>query len=178
MLLEPKKIKSATVSILSPICCEVMGPDAMILVFWMLSFKPGFTLFSFTFIKRPFSSSSLRLLFLPTILIPACDSSSPAFYMMYSAYKLNKRGDSIQPWLSPFPILKVKVKSLSRVRLFAIPWTVAYHAPPSVEFSRQEYWSGLPLPSPGDLPNPGIEPRSPALQADTLPSEPPGKLKL
>ena len=76
------------------------------------------------------------------------------------------------------PILKVKVKSLSRVRLFAIPWTVAYHAPPSVEFSRQEYWSGLPFPSPGDLPNPGIEPRSPALQADTLPSEPPGKLKL
>ena len=55
------------------------------------------------------------------------------------------------------------------------PWTVAYQAPQSVEFSRQEYWSGLPFPSPGDLPNPGIEPKSPALQADTLPSEPPGK---
>ena len=67
------------------------------------------------------------------------------------------------------------VKSLSRVRLFAIPWTVAYQAPPSTGFSRQEYWSGLPFPSPGDLPDPGIEPRSPALQADTLTSEPPGK---
>ena len=69
----------------------------------------------------------------------------------------------------------VSVKSLSRVRLFATPWTVAYQAPPSMGFSRQEYWSGLPFPSPGDLPNPGIEPRSPALQV-TLPSEPPGKL--
>ena len=70
---------------------------------------------------------------------------------------------------------KVKVKSLSRVRLFATPWTVPYQAPQSMEFSRQEYWSGLPFPSPEDLPNPGIEPRSPALQADALPSEPPGK---
>ena len=70
----------------------------------------------------------------------------------------------------------VKVKSPSRVRLFVIPWTVAYQSPQSMEFSRQEYWSGLPLPSPGDLPDPGIEPWSPALQADALPSEPPGKL--
>ena len=69
--------------------------------------------------------------------------------------------------------LKVKVKSLSRVQLFVTPWTVAYQAPPSMEFSRQEYWSGLPFPSSGDLPDPGIEPRSPALLADTLPSEPP-----
>ena len=61
------------------------------------------------------------------------------------------------------------VKSLSRVWLFAIPWTVAHQAPPSMEFSRQEYWSGLPFPSPGDLPNPGMEPRSPTLQADALP---------
>ena len=67
------------------------------------------------------------------------------------------------------------MKSLSRVRLFATPWTIAHQAPLSMEFSRQEYWSGLPFPSPGYLPNPGIEPRSPALQADTLPSEPPGK---
>ena len=67
------------------------------------------------------------------------------------------------------------MKSLSRVQLFATPWTVAHQAPPSMGFSRQEYWSGLPFPSPGDLPNPGIEPRSPALQADTLNSEPPGK---
>ena len=55
----------------------------------------------------------------------------------------------------------------------ATPWTVAYHAPPSMEFSRQEYWSGLPFPSPGDLPDPGIKPGSSALQADALPSEPP-----
>ena len=60
--------------------------------------------------------------------------------------------------------MKVKVKSVSRVRLFATPWTVAYQAPPSMGFSRQEYWSGLPFPSPGDLPDPGIEPDSPALQ--------------
>ena len=73
--------------------------------------------------------------------------------------------------------VKVKVKSLSRVRLFATPWTAAHQAPPSMGFSRQEYWSGLPFPSPGDLPDPGIEPRSPALQADALTSEPPGSPK-
>ena len=72
-------------------------------------------------------------------------------------------------------LMKVKVKSLSHVRLFATPWAVAYQAPPSVGFSRQEYWSGLPFPSPGDLPNPGIQPRDPALLTDTLPSKPPGK---
>ena len=66
-------------------------------------------------------------------------------------------------------------KLLSRVRLFVTSWTVAYHAPPSMGFSRQEYWSGLPFPSPEDLPNPGVEPGSPALLADALPSEPPGK---
>ena len=65
------------------------------------------------------------------------------------------------------------MKSLSRVRFFATPWTVAYQAPPSRGFSRQEYWSGLPFPSPGDLPDPGIEPGSPALEADALTSEPP-----
>ena len=68
----------------------------------------------------------------------------------------------------------LKVKLLSRVQLFATPWTVAHQAPPSMEFSRQEYWSGLPFPSPGYLPNPGIEPRSPEFQADALLSEPPG----
>ena len=66
------------------------------------------------------------------------------------------------------------VKLLSRVWLFATPWSVAYQAPPSMEFSRQEYWDGFPFPSAEDLPTPGIEPRSPALQADALPSEPPG----
>ena len=73
-----------------------------------------------------------------------------------------------------FDYVKVKVKSLSRVRLFATPWTVAYQAPPSMGFSRPEYWSGLPFPSPGDRPDPGIEPRSPTLEAGALPSEPPG----
>ena len=68
-----------------------------------------------------------------------------------------------------------KVKSLSHAQLFATPWTVAYQAPPSVGFSRQECWSGLPFPSPGNHPVPGIEPWSPTLQADALPSEPPGK---
>ena len=68
-----------------------------------------------------------------------------------------------------------EVKSLSRVRLFATPWTVAYQAPPSMGFSRQGYWGGLPFPSPGQLPNPGIEPGLPALWADTLLSEPLGK---
>ena len=69
-----------------------------------------------------------------------------------------------------------KVKLLSHVRLFVTPCTVACHAPPSLEFSRQGYWSGLPFPSPGDLPNPGIKPGSSTLQADSLPSKPPGKL--
>ena len=59
------------------------------------------------------------------------------------------------------------------LRLFATPWTVAYQAPPSMGFSRQEYWGGLPLPSPGDLPDPGVEPRSTVFQAGALPSEPP-----
>ena len=67
------------------------------------------------------------------------------------------------------------MKSLIRVRLSVTPWTVAHQALPSMGFSRQECWSGLPFASPGDLPDPGIEPRSPALQADALTSEPPGK---
>ena len=77
--------------------------------------------------------------------------------------------------MESYSILKVKVKLLSRVRLSATPWTVAYQVPPSMGFSRQEYWSGVPFPSPGDLPNPGIKPGSPAFQADALTSEPPGK---
>ena len=116
VILEPPKIKSATVSILSPsIYHEVMRLDAMILVFWMLSFNPTFSLSSFTFIKRLFSSSSLSairavssayllLLFLPAFLILACASFSSAFHLMYFAYKLNKQGDNIQPWRTPFPI--------------------------------------------------------------------------
>ena len=78
-------------------------------------------------------------------------------------------------WNGQILLFSSKVKSLYRVRLFAIPWTVVYQAFLSMAFSRQEYWNGLPFPSPGDLPDPGIKSRSPALQADALPSEPPGK---
>ena len=97
---------------------EVMRPDAMILVFWMLSFKPTFSLCSFTFIKWLFNSSSLSalrvvssvylglLIFLPAVLIPACVSSSLAFHMMYSAYKLNKQGDNITALTYSFPYLE------------------------------------------------------------------------
>ena len=74
--------------------------------------------------------------------------------------------------------VKVKVKSLGRVRLFATSWSVAYKALMSLGFSRQEYWGGLAFPSPGYLPNPGIEPESLALKADSLPSESPGSLLL
>ena len=110
VILEPKKINFVTVSIVSPsICHEVMGPGAMILIFWMMSFKPTFSLSSFSFTKRLFSSYSLSairvvssaylrlMIFLPAILIPAYAPSSPAFLMMYSAYKLNQQCDNIQP---------------------------------------------------------------------------------
>ena len=73
--------------------------------------------------------------------------------------------------------LKVKVKSLSHVRLFATPWIVAHQAPLFLGFSRHDYCSGLPFPSPGDLPDPGIKPRSPVLWTDALISEPPGKFE-
>ena len=116
VILEPPKIVSQCFGCFLSICPEMMGPDAMILVFWMLSFKPVFSLSSFTFIKRLFGSSSLSairvvssaylrlLILLPAILIPACASSNPAFLMMYSAYKLNKQGDNTQPWRTPFPV--------------------------------------------------------------------------
>ena len=132
VILEPRKIKSDTVSTVSPsISHEVMGPDAIIFVFRMLSFKPTFSLSTFTFIKRLLSSSSLSairvvssaylrlLIFLLSILIPACVSSSPAFLLIYSAYKL-----------------------LSHVQFFATPWTLACQVPLSMELSKPEYWSG------------------------------------
>ena len=85
--------------------------------------------------------------------------------------------DAVNGWglLDLLVKMKVGVKSLSRVQLFATQWTVAYQPPPSMGFSRHEYWSGLPFPSPGDLPDPGIKPGSPTLEADALTSEPPGK---
>ena len=110
LILEPKKINSVTVSIVChcphPFCHELMGQDAMIFIFWMLSFKPAFSL-SFTFIKRLFSSSLLSAIrvvssaylklpiILPEILIPVCALSSLAFCMVYSAHKLNKQGDNM-----------------------------------------------------------------------------------
>ena len=127
---------------------EVMGPDAMILVFWMLSFKPTFSLFSFTFIKRLFSSSLfairvvsfayLRLLiFLPAILILACASSSPAFYMTNSSYKLNKQGNNIQPWCIPFLIWNQSVVPCPILTVAS--WT-AYRF-----LKRWVRWSGIPI---------------------------------
>ena len=117
LILEPKKIKSVNLSTFSLfICYEVMGADAKFLVFWMLNFKPGFSLSCFTFMKRLFSSSShsairvvsstyLRLLIiLQAILIQAYDSSILTFHMMY--YKLNKQVDDIQPWCTSFPNFK------------------------------------------------------------------------
>ena len=123
----------------------------------MLSLRPTFSLSSFTLIKRLFSSSWLcairvvssaylrLLIFLSAIFIPVCNSSNPGMQE------------------------KVKVKLLSHVQLFAMLWTVVLQAPLSMGFSKQEYWSGLPFPSPGDLPNPGIERGSPTLQAVSLP---------
>ena len=150
VILEHRKINSATVSTVSPsICHEVMEPDAMILVFWMLSFKPTFSLSSFTFIKRLLSSSSLSairvvssaylslLIFPPAVLIPACASSSLVFLMMYSAYKLNKQGDNIQPWCTRFPIWNQSV----------VPCPVLTFASwPAYRFlKRQVRWSGIPI---------------------------------
>ena len=128
----PPQTKSDTVSTVSPsICHEVMGPDAMIFVFWMSNFKPTFSLPFFTFIKRLFSLlSAIRggvicisavLLFLLAILIPACASSSPAFLIMYSAYKLNKYGDNVQPWCTPFPIWNQSVVPCSVLTVASWP---------------------------------------------------------
>ena len=150
VILEPKHIKSDTVSIFSPSTChEVMGLDAMILAFWMLSFKPTFSLSSFTFIKRLFSSSLLSairvvssaylrlLIILLAILIPACVSSSLGFCMMYSAYKLHKQGDNIQPWCMPFPILNSSVVPCLVLTVASCP---AYRF-----LRRQIRWSDIPI---------------------------------
>ena len=152
MILESQKIMSVTVPTFSPsICREVMGPDTVFLVFWMLSFKPkpAISLSSFTFIKRLFSSSLLSairvvssaylglLIFLLAILIPACDSSSPAFQMMYSAYKLNKQCDNIQPCHTPFPIWNQSVVPCPVLTVASWP---AYRF-----LRRQVRWSGIPI---------------------------------
>ena len=147
VILEPQKIKSDTVSTVSPsVCHEVMGPDAMILVFWMLSLKPTFSLSSFT-IKGLFSSSLLSAIGLchlhiwgywyfswqswfQLVLLPAHHSC-----MMYSAYKLTKQSDSIQPWCTPFPIWNQSV--VPCLVLIAASW-LAYRF-----LKRQVSWSGI-----------------------------------
>ena len=147
---QENKIKSVTVSIVSPsFCHEVMGPDTMILVFWMLSFKPTFSLSSFTFMKRLFSCFSLSairmvssaylrlLIFFPAILTPACASSNLAFHMMCSAYKLNKQGDNIQPWHTPFPIWN---QSVVPCPVLTVASSYAYRF-----LRRQIRWSGIPI---------------------------------
>ena len=134
-------------SIVTPSSCrEMMGPDAMIFVFWMLSVKPAFLLSFYTFIKSLFSSSSLSairvvssaylrlLIFLLAILIPAWASSSPAFLMMYSW--VNKQGDNIQPWRTPFPIWNQSVVPCPVLTVASWP---AYRF-----FKRQVRWSGTP----------------------------------
>ena len=119
----------------------------MILVFWMLSFKPPFSLSSFTFIKRLFSSSSLSairvvssaylrlLIFLPEILIPACALSSSAFCMMHSEYKLSKQGDNIQPWHTHFPIWNQSVVPCPVCIRWPKFWSFSFRISSSNEFS-------------------------------------------
>ena len=121
---EPKKIVSYCFHYFSIYCHEVMGLDAMILVFWMLSFNPTVSLSSFTFMKRLFSSSLLCrkgtaicisevIDIFPEIFIPAYASSSTAFCILYSAYKLNRQGDNIQPWMYSFLNLEPVCSSMS-----------------------------------------------------------------
>ena len=142
MILESKKVRSVTVSIVSSsICYEIMGPDAMILVFWILSFKPVLSLSSFTFIKRLFSSSLLSAIMVVSSaylrLCQTCASSSLAFCKIYSSYKLNKQGDNIQPWRTPFLIWNQ----------YGVPCLVLTVASwPAYRFLRRQVrWSGIPI---------------------------------
>ena len=143
------KIKYVIVSSFPPsVCHKVMGPDGMIFI-WMLSFKPAFSLSYFTLIERLFNSSSLSavrvvsstylrlLMFVLAVLIPACASSSPAFRMMYSAYKLNNQGDDIQHWCTPYLIWNQSV----------VPCPVLTVASwPAHRFLKKQLrWSGIPI---------------------------------
>ena len=150
------------------------------------SFKSGLFLFSYSVVSDSFVTSW-------TVACQAPLSTEFSRQEYWSGLSFPSPGDLPNPGIKPLSLLSpalaggfltncaswevpcVHAKSLSRVRLFAIPWTVAHQAPLSMEFSRHEYWSGLSFPSPGDLSDPGIKPRSAALQADSLPSEPPGK---
>ena len=148
VVLEPKKINSITVSIFSPsICHEVMAPDAIISAFWMISYKPDFSLSSFIFIKRLFSSSSLSAIrvvssaYMRSLSPGNLDASlcfiSLASHIMYSVCELNKQGDNIQPWCTPFPILNQFIVS-------CLILTVALW--PAYRFLMcQVRWSGTPI---------------------------------
>ena len=150
VILEPKKIKSVIVSTVSPsVCHEVMGPKPWFYFsqWWVLS--QLFPLSSFTFSKRFFSSSSLSaitvvssaylrlLIFVLTILIPACATSSPAFCMMCSTYKLNKQSDNTQPWRTPFPIWNQSVVPCPV--LTVVSWHSYWF------LKRQVRWSGITI---------------------------------
>ena len=149
---KPPKMKSVTVSIVSPsVCHEVMGLDAMILFFWMLSIKPTFSLFSFIFIKRLFSSFLLSainvvsseylrvMIFLPEILIPSCASSSLAFHMMYPTSKLNKQGENIHPWCILIQTPSLNQTGNNRLVQNIVSW-------PAYRFLRRQVrWSGIPI---------------------------------
>ena len=150
MILEPKKIKPVTVFIVSPpICHEMMELNAMIFIFWMLSFQPVFSLSSFTFIKRLFSSSSLSakrvvisaylrlLVFLPAILIPVVLHPAQHFTWYTLHLSLNKQGDNIQPWCTSLPIWNQSV--VPSLVLTLASW-------PAQRFLRKQIrWSGIAI---------------------------------
>ena len=147
--LEPEKINYLTASIVTQsIWHKMMGPDAMILVFWLLSVKPAFSLSSFTLIKRLFSFSLLSAKgwfhlhiwgywYFSWQSIPACASSRLAFCMMNSAYKLNKQGDKIQPWCIPFPVWN---QPIVQCQFLTVASCHAYRF-----LKRQERWSDSPI---------------------------------
>ena len=149
VILEPKKIKSHYFHCFPIYLPWSDGIGCHDLTFWMLSFKLTFSLSTFTFIKRLFSSSSLSairvvssaylslLIFLPAILIPAYASSGQAFLMMYSVYKLNKQGDNVQPWHTPFPIWNQSI--VPCLVLTVTSW------PAYILLKRQVRWSGIPI---------------------------------
>ena len=137
----------------------------------------GFPKFSLSQNSAPIFPEEPILWYLPHFPITACAFTfrtgyglSRAEIKAYSSFKLSRGLTSclMNNWRG--------IESVSRlvIQLFATPWIIAPQAPLSMGFSRQKYWSGLPFPSPGDLPDSGIEPQSPTLQADSLPSEPPG----
>ena len=145
VVLEPRKIKFVSFHIYLPWSDGTRCRDLS----FLLSFKPTFSQSSFTFIKSLFSSSLLSairvvsyaylrlLIFLPTILIPDCASTSPAFLMMYSAYKINKQGDNIQPWCTPFPIWN---QSVVPCPVLTVPSWPAYRF-----LRKQVRLSGIPI---------------------------------